>query len=134
SVELSQMTAGERRPHHPVAVYVRTANPEAGERNVVHLRERGVRRIWAWIQANQRARIAAPRAPYGTVHGTRHDRVVACVDAPIEGRIQRLVRLRVRIALSVAVGVENQRRPALRSLGIAGLVEQLRVEPADHVP
>ena len=35
--------------------------------------------------------------------------------------------------LAVAVGVEDQRRPALRRHLVAGLVEHLRVEPADDL-
>src|SRR5690606_28849771 len=38
------------------------------------------------------------------------------------------------VAPAVAVAVEYMRRPPLRRRGIAGLVELLRVEPADHLP
>ena len=44
------------------------------------------------------------------------------------------VRLDVVVALAVAVRVEDQRRPPLRLLLVAGLVEQLRVQPAHHRP
>ena len=46
--------------------------------------------------------------------------------------IERLVGLDVVVALAVAVGVEDKRRPPLRLHRIAGLVEHLGVEPADH--
>ena len=46
--------------------------------------------------------------------------------------IDRLVRLDIAlVALAVAVGVEDDRRPALRRRLVAGLVEHLGVEPAD---
>ena len=39
--------------------------------------------------------------------------------------------LHPRVLLAVAVGVENERRPTLRLLLVAGLVEHLRIDPAD---
>src|SRR5205807_2195636 len=45
-------------------------------------------------------------------------------NALVLGRVHRLVRLHVTfIALAIAVGVQNHRRPALRLLFVAGLVE-----------
>src|SRR5689334_25406702 len=49
-------------------------------------------------------------------------------------RIDRLIGLRVLTALAIAVGVENERRPALGLLFVAGLVEQLCVQPPDDWP
>ena len=87
---------------------------------------------------SSRGRAARPRrecrdgAPDRAVDRARHHGVEARVDALVLGRIDRLVRLDVGVALAVAVGVEDERRPALRLRGVAGLVEHLRVEPADH--
>ena len=52
------------------------------------------------------------------------------VDPVVLRRIDRLVGLRIRVPLSVAVGVEDERRPALRLLLVVRLVPDLRVEPA----
>jgi hypothetical protein len=47
--------------------------------------------------------------------------------------IKRLTGLVVAlVASAVAIGVDHQRRPALRRRGIAGLPEFSRVDPADH--
>src|SRR5215468_6916743 len=51
-------------------------------------------------------------------------------DALVLGRIGRLVRLDIVVTLAVAVGVEDERRPALRLRGIAGRIEYLGVEPS----
>src|SRR5690606_41186132 len=49
-------------------------------------------------------------------------------------RIHGLVRLHVvGVAHAVAVGVEDEGRPALRCRGIARLQELLRLQPADHL-
>ena len=76
--------------------------------------------------------IAERRTPDRAV-GRRRYGVEPGVDAMILRRIDRLVRLRVFVALAVAVRVEDERRPALRLLFVARLVEHLRVEPADDL-
>ena len=48
--------------------------------------------------------------------------------------IDRLVGLDVFVALAVAVGVEHERRPALRLRRVASLVEHSRVHPSGHGP
>jgi hypothetical protein len=48
-------------------------------------------------------------------------------------RIDRLVRLHIFIPLAVAVSVEDERRPALRLHLVAGFLEHLPVQPADHI-
>ena len=74
----------------------------------------------------------ADGVPDRAVGRIRHHRVGARAagDALVLGGIDRLVRLDVFVALAVAVGVEHERRPALRLGGVAGLVEHLGVEPA----
>src|SRR4051812_9536720 len=57
--------------------------------------------------------------------------VEGCNDTTILVGIERLVRLGVLAALAVPIGVENNRRPALGLLLIAGLVQDTRVDPAD---
>ena len=59
------------------------------------------------------------------------DAVHARLDSLVLGRVQRLVGLDIVVALAVAVGVEDKRRPALGCLLVASLVEPLRVDPAD---
>src|SRR4029077_21254130 len=44
-VETRDMPRVERHPHHAVAIDVAAANAEAGQRNFVDFRERGVRRV-----------------------------------------------------------------------------------------
>src|SRR5712671_1768631 len=52
-------------------------------------------------------------------------------DALVFARIDRLVGLDIIVALAVAVGVKNERRPALGFLLIAGFFEHFAIEPAD---
>src|ERR1051326_6925887 len=77
------------------------------------------------------AGVAERRAPDRTVRSWR-DRIKARVDAMVLRRIDGLIRLRVVAAFAVAICVEDERCPSLRFLFVAGLVEALRVEPADH--
>src|SRR5438094_686316 len=77
------------------------------------------------------ARVAQRSAPDRAVDRVDRDRIEAGHDALVLCRIDRLVRLDIIVALAVAVGVEDQRRPALRLLLVAGLLEDFAVEPAD---
>src|SRR5262249_30648943 len=54
------------------------------------------------------------------------------VDPLVLVRIERLVGLHIFVALTIAIGVENDRRPALRLHLVAGLFVHLRVEPAHN--
>src|SRR5262249_58507342 len=47
--------------------------------------------------------------------------------------IGRSIWLDILVELAVAIGVEHERRPALRVGGVAGLLEDLGVEPARHL-
>ena len=131
-VEAADMTACERHPHHALAVDIASARAEAWHRNVVDFRQCGFRRVGAGIEPHDRARAGAQRPPDRAVDRVRHHRVEHLGDALVLGRIQRLVGLDIFVALAVAVGVEDERRPALRLRRIAGLVEHLGVDPADH--
>ena len=73
------------------------------------------------------------RPPHRTVIRVRHHRVEPGVHALVLGRIDGGRRARrIVVAAAVAVGVEDQRRPALRLRRITSLQEHLRVHPAHH--
>ena len=88
-------------------------------------------RVLAGIDAHDRAGAAAQRTPDRAVRRARHHRIERRAEAHVLVRILRLARLGVFVALAVAVGVDHQGGPALRLLDVAGLVEQLGVDPAD---
>src|SRR5438552_1890079 len=81
-----------------------------------------------WDEANEIAGLVqAPEAdphrlaPYRIVHRARHDAVET-------GRQPGVAF----VTSAVAVGVDDDRRPALRFRRVAGLKEHLGVHPADH--
>ena len=131
-VEAADVAACERHPHHALAVDIAAARAEAGHRYVVDFRERGLGRVGAGREPYDRAGAGAQRPPDRAVGRARHDSVEHLGDALVLGRIQRLVGLDIFVALAVAVGVEDERRPALRLRRVAGFVEHLGVDPADH--
>ena len=131
-VEAADVAARERHPHHALAVDVGAAHAEARHRHVVDFRQRGLRRVRSRersARSRRGCRAATPRSSRrpGSASRRRSRR-----DALVLRRIERLVGLDVVVALAVAVGVEHERRPALRLRRVAGLVEHLGVEPADH--
>ena len=63
----------------------------------------------------------------------RHDSIEAGNDALVLLQINRLVRLDPFVALAIAIGVENERGPALRLLNVTCLQEHTRLEPAQHL-
>src|SRR5207244_7454145 len=83
------------------------------------------------IHAHHIAGEAARGAPHGAVDGIYRHRIQTGDHALVLRRINRLVGLDPLVALAVAVGIEHERRPALRALLVARLFEQLAVEPAD---
>ena len=89
-------------------------------------------RIVARSDAHDAAGIAQHGAPDRAVRRADGDAVEVHRDPLVLGRIDRLVGLDIGVALAVAVGVEDERRPALRLLLVAGLLEHLAVQPADH--
>ena len=60
------------------------------------------------------------------------DYVEAQGDPRVLARVDRLPRFHIVVTLAVAVGVEDERRPALRFLLVASLLEHLWIEPAEH--
>ena len=125
------MAARKRHPHHSLAIDVAAAHAEAGHGHGEHFSQRRLRWIRAWHQTDHRARRAERSAPDRSVGGVRHHSVERRVHAHVPGGIHRLARLGIGVALAVAVGVEHQRRPALRFRGVSAAVELLRVQPAD---
>src|SRR5262249_40058820 len=80
--------------------------------------------------ANERAWHAQHRTPHGVVDRARRYTVKAGTDPFVLLGIQRLIWFNILIALSVAVGVQHDCRPALGRLFIMGLVVNPGVEPA----
>ena len=113
-VEAGEMAARERCPDDSLFVDVGAADAEARQRNVVDFGERRLRGIRPGRDAHDCAWKSPHRAPDRAVGRTRHHGVETGNDSLVLGRIHRFVRLDVRVALAVAVGVENKRRPALR--------------------
>src|SRR5262245_49118688 len=119
------MATRERRPDYALLVDVCAANTKSRQGHVVDFRQRSLCRIRTWNDPCYRARESSDRAPDGTIGWTRHDGVEAGHDPLVLGRVDRLVRLDVGVALTIAIRIEDQRRPALRFGDIARLVENL---------
>ena len=102
------------------------------ERRLVDFGQRGVGRIRSRVQPNHGARESELRAPHRSVGRGRH-RVERAAEALVLRRIERLIGLDVLVTPAVAVGVEDERRPALRLRLVAGLFEHLAIQPADHL-
>jgi hypothetical protein len=127
-VEARQVPAGQRGPVHAVPVHVAAARGEALHRLAVphreleHLGERGLRRVRARRQPDDRAGESERRSPHRTV-GRRRERVDASVLAGrqplVLRRIRRSVGLHVLVAAAVPVRVPDQRGPPLRPLLVA---------------
>ena len=119
-VEAREMTARQRQPDDSVAIDVHAARPVSIHgrlglvpRHLVDFRQSGGRWVLAGIQPNDRAGKAQHRAPDRTIDRTHADAVEARHDPLVFGRIDWSVWLHVLVALAVAVGVENERRPTL---------------------
>ena len=133
AVERPEMPAGERGPRDALTVDVATARRVTRQRDLVDFRERRFRRVRAGIDPHDRAGEAGHGAPDRAIHRRGRNRVEADADALVLGRVDRLVGLHIAlVALAVAVGVEDERRPALRLQLVAGLVQHLSVDPAQH--
>src|SRR5438477_443365 len=139
---LSSRPSGRRwdRPDDAVGVNVEASRREALDaglrvvpRQLVPFRQSGSGRVRARVQPDDGAGEAEHRAPDGAVGGTHGNAIKGGRYAFVLRRIDRLIGLHIIVALAVAVGIENQRRPALRFLLIMSLFEHLRVEPSDYV-
>src|SRR5688572_7962361 len=122
------MSARRPDPDDAFAIDVHAARRIGGHRlaifhrQLVVLRQRRLRWIRARNEARDGAREARHRAPDRTVNRTWSHAVVWRADPFVLGGIDRLIRLHVRVALAVAVRVEDERRPSLRLLLVTGLV------------
>ncbi len=95
------------------------------ERHFVILRDGGRRRVVARDQTHETAREVHDRAPDRTIGGADGHRVVSDIKKLVARRIDGIVISdRIRIAHAIAIGVEHERRPALRCSMIAGLLKQ----------
>src|SRR5581483_12194861 len=70
-------------------------------------------------------------APDRIVDRARHDAVERRGDALVFRGIDRVFGPDIRVALAVAVGVDDERGPSLRGDAVLGLAEFLDIEPAD---
>src|SRR3954462_12602516 len=131
-IEAREMPARERGPEHAVAVDVAAARTVSRHRRLVELGERRARGVGPRIDAHHVARKSERRAPYRAVLRINGDAIETGDHALVLGRIERLVPVDVIVAAAVAVSVEHERRPALRLLLVAGFLEELAVEPAEH--
>src|SRR5690606_39746079 len=92
-IERSEVPAAERHPHDAVPVDVRAAHAEAGQRRYVDFGERGLRRIRARVETNDRTGVAEGGSPYRVVDGARHHGIETGGNALVLRRIDGLVRL-----------------------------------------
>src|SRR3954463_16014135 len=119
-VEGHQAAVGGRAPRHAVLVDVAAADAVAFLGQGIELGELALR-----VEAQEPGVAAeyAPGVPDGAVARMRHYcvRARARGNAHVPRRIHRLVRLGVLVPPAVAIGVEHERRPALRARCIAGL-------------
>src|SRR4051812_11207151 len=120
AIEADQAAVRARAPEHAVLVDVAAANADAFLRNGIELRQFGL-----GIEAHE-AGLTNERVdgvPDRAVGRMRHHgvRAGAC-DPHVLVRLRRRARLGVFVDLAVAVGIENEGRPALRFDGIAGLI------------
>src|SRR4030095_13899801 len=129
AVEAREMSAGERRPHDAVAIDVHAARPVPRKGRLEDFRERGPRGVRTRIEADDVAGIAEHCAPDGAVVRVHTDAIEGRHDPLVLGGIDRLIGLDVLVALAVAIGVEDERCPALCFLLVAGLVEHPAIQP-----
>src|SRR5712691_34331 len=131
AIEAGDVSARQRHPRPSLAVDVEPAHSVSGRRDLVDLGQGRLRRIRSELHANDPTRVADVRPPDGTVGRTVGDTVETEPDALVLGRIVRLVGLDIGVPLAVAVGVDDEWRPALRRSRVTGFPEHLRVYPAD---
>jgi hypothetical protein len=117
AIEARYVATRERHPIDAVGADVAASRPEAGERRLVDLGEARVRRIGPRRKPDDGAGIAEHRAPDRAVGRADRDGVVVDLDPLVLGRIDRLGRLDIIVALAVAVGVEDERRGAACTFG-----------------
>src|SRR5215831_10930822 len=125
TVEGAKMSARQRHIGDAIAVDVEAARPEARERRLVDFRQQGLR-----IKPQNIAGISEHGAPDGAVGRVYADPIDAGVNTLVLGGIDGLVGLHVFVNLAVAVGVDDDRGPALGFRLVAGLFVDPAVQPA----
>src|SRR5262245_7291857 len=130
SIEADESSTRARAPNDAVLVDVAAALTNALFRDRVELAELG---LGVEAQESRRAGEYVHGVPDRAVGGVRHHGVgTRAGDPHVLVRLRRLARLGPFVDLTVAVGVEHERRPALCLGGIASLVPNLSVDPASH--
>jgi hypothetical protein len=139
AVEARHVAAREHRPHHTVGGEVEPARSVALVGRQEQLRERGLTRVRSRNEVDDVAGLIEPGesdvhrlAPDGVVDGARLNPVEGSHNALVLGGVEWLIGLHIGVALAVAVGVDDDRRPALRLHVVAGREVLLGVEPPDH--
>src|SRR6266566_775201 len=130
AVEADEIAPHTCGPGDALAVEVHPANAEFGWRKLVGLGQSGHRRIRTQIHSDDPASTRRIRSPDAPVIGVDCNAVKAEVEAFIFAGIDRGIGLDVIVAFAVAVGVDDEWRPALRFSGVAGLQEYPGVDPA----
>src|SRR5215470_3316846 len=140
AIETREVAAGERRPNDTIARDIQSAWRESLNRRfrivprqLVHFSERGLGGIRSGSDSDDRTGETEDRSPNGAIGRTHSHAIERTRDPLVLRRIDRLIRLDVCVAFTVAVGIQNESRPSLRLLFIAGFIEHLHVQPTDDV-
>src|SRR5262245_38363752 len=130
-VETRQVAARRRRPYHAVLVDVTATDTEARQGHVVDFRQAS---FGHKTQDRRGATEHADSIPNRAVHRARHHSIGPRTgDNPLVfGRVERLIRLDVFVALAIAVGIEDEGGPTLGLRRVTGLVEPFGVDPTSH--
>src|SRR3954451_2535098 len=131
AIEARQVPARQSGPVDAVQVHITTARSISWQRRLIYLCQCGVRRVGARDDPHDVTGIADRGAPHGTVGGTDCNGIRVDDYTLVLPRIDRLIGLDVIVASAVAVGVEDERCPALRLSLVTSLLERFAVEPTD---
>src|SRR5262249_39978865 len=132
AIEAGDVSARQGDPCSPLSIDVEPAHSISRRRDFVDFGERGLGWIRSELHANDPTRVTDVRSPDRAIERTVGDAVEPEPDALVLGGIIRLVGFGVRVPLAIAVGVDDERRPALGLPRVARLPEHLRVHPADE--
>src|SRR5262245_61214381 len=125
AIKAGKMAARERRPHNTITGDIESARRETLNRGFrivpgqfVDFGECGLGRIGSGSDPNDGARETEDRSPDTPVCRVDCYTIERTGDSLVFRRIDRLIGFDVCVALAVAIGVENEGRPALRFLFI----------------
>src|SRR5262249_5941890 len=140
TIEACEMAACKWSPNDAVARDIESAGREALNRGFrifprqfVDFSERGLGRIRPWVDSDNPTWKTEDRSPNGTIRPIDSHAIERTGAAFILHWIDGLIGLDVRVALAVAVRIEDERRPTLRFLFVAGLIEHLHVQPTNDI-